>query len=44
MQQDGALAYYTAVVMEYLNETYHYKGIEKGGPIAWLVRSPDLTN
>ena len=42
-QHDGALPHYTRHVREYLNESFPNRCLDRGGPVAWPQRSPDLT-
>jgi hypothetical protein len=42
-QHDGAPAHYGEDVRQWLNATYPGRWIGRGGPIAWPLRSPDLT-
>jgi hypothetical protein len=39
---DGIPAYFTRTVREVLNNTYHDRWIDRGGPTAWPPHSPDL--
>jgi hypothetical protein len=39
---DGAPAHFSRVVRDVLNNTYHDRWIDRGGPTAWPPRSPDL--
>jgi hypothetical protein len=39
---DGASAHFSRAVRDVLNNTYHGRWIGRGGPNAWLPRSPDL--
>jgi hypothetical protein len=40
---DGAAAHFARQVREHLTATYKDRWIERGGPVAWPPRSPDLT-
>jgi len=42
-QHDGAPPHYTRHVREYLSESFPNRWIGRGGPVAWPLRSPDLT-
>ncbi|PNF14410.1 hypothetical protein B7P43_G01717 [Cryptotermes secundus] len=42
-QQDGAPPHWGLHVRGFLNETFPDRWIERGGPIPWLPRSPDIT-
>ena len=42
-QHDGAPPHYTRQVKQYLNESFLNCWLGRGGPVAWPVRSPDLT-
>jgi len=42
-QHNGAPPHYTRHVTEYLNESFPNHCLGRGGPIAWPLRSPDLT-
>jgi len=42
-QHDGVPPHYTRHVREYLNESFHNRWLGRGGPVAWALRSPDLT-
>ena len=42
-QHDGASPHYTRHVREYLNESFPNHWLGRGGPVAWPLRSPDLT-
>jgi hypothetical protein len=39
---DGALAHFSRAVRGVLNNTYHDRWIDRGGPTAWSPPSPDL--
>ena len=39
---DGAPAHITTDVRHFLDATYPQYWIERGGPVTWPVRSPDL--
>jgi hypothetical protein len=39
---DGALAHFSHVVEDVLNNTYHDRWIGRGGLIAWPQHLPDL--
>jgi hypothetical protein len=39
---DGALAHFSRAVFDVLSYTQHDRLIGRGGPTAWLPRSPDL--
>jgi hypothetical protein len=41
--QDGAPPHFAVNVRRYLDHEYRQRWIGRGGPIAWLPRSPDLT-
>ncbi|KAJ8892193.1 hypothetical protein PR048_004773 [Dryococelus australis] len=43
LQHDGAPAYFSRDLREHLNNTYRGCWIGRGGPVAWPLRSPDLT-
>jgi len=40
---DGTMAHFARQVREHLTATYKDRWIERGGPVAWPPRSPDLT-
>ena len=42
-QHDGAPPHHTRHVREYLNEFFPNRWLDRGGPVAWAPRSPDLT-
>jgi len=42
-QHDGAPPHYTRRVREFLNESFPNRWLGRGGPVALLPRSPDLT-
>jgi len=42
-QHDGAPPHYTRHVRDYLNESFPNRWLGHGGPVAWPLRSPDLT-
>ena len=42
-QHDGFPPHYTRHVREYLNESFPNRCLDRGGPVAWPQRSPDLT-
>ena len=41
-QLDGAPTHYTRHVRDYLNESFPNRWLGRGGPVAWLPKSPDL--
>ena len=41
-QHDGAPPHYTRHVREYLNGSFPHRWLGHGGPVAWLLRSPDI--
>jgi hypothetical protein len=43
LHHDGAAAHFTRQVREHLTATYGDRWIERGGPVVWTTRSPDLT-
>ena len=43
MQNDAAPPYYALCSRQVMNEIFDEKWIERGGPVAWPPRSPDLT-
>ena len=43
-QHDGSPPHYTRHVREYLNESFPNRWLDRGGPVAWPPRSPDLTH
>ena len=42
-QQDGAPPHWSRVMCDWLDATFPYSWIGRGGPISWPARSPDLT-
>ena len=42
-QHGGAPPHYTRHVRDYLNESFPNRWLGRGGPVAWPLRSPDLT-
>ena len=44
MQHDGALPHYALCSRQVLNEIFDGNWIERGDPVAWPPRSPDLTS
>jgi hypothetical protein len=40
---DGASAHFSRVVWDILNNTYHDRGMGRGGPTAWSSLSPDFS-
>ena len=42
-QHDGAPPNYSRLVREYLNASFPNRCLGRGGPVAWLPRSPDVT-
>ena len=42
-QQDGAPPHWSRAVRDWLDATFPYSWIGRGGPISWPARSPDLT-
>lgn len=42
-QQDGCPAHYTRTARDVLNTEYNGRWIERGGPVHWPARSPNLT-
>jgi len=42
-QHDGVPPHYTRHVRVYLNESFPNRWLGRGGPVAWALRSPDLT-
>ncbi|GBN96425.1 hypothetical protein AVEN_170718-1 [Araneus ventricosus] len=42
-QHDGAPAHYSIDVRLHLNATYGQQWIDRGGPVLWPTRAPDLT-
>jgi len=42
-QRDGSLPHYTRHIGEYLNESLCNRWFGRGGPVAWLSKSPNLT-
>ena len=44
MSEDGAPPYYARCSRQEMNEIFDEKWIGRGGPVAWLPRSPDLTS
>jgi hypothetical protein len=40
--RDGAPAHFSRAVRDALNNVYHDRWIGRGGPTAWLPRSPNL--
>lgn len=42
-QQDGCPAHWALNVRAHLNQSFPVRWIGRGGPVAWPVRSPDLT-
>jgi len=43
-QHDGAPPHYTRHLREYLNKSFPNRWLGRGGPVAWPLRSPDLTH
>ena len=44
MQHDGEPPHYALCSRQVMNKIFDEKWIERGGPIAWSPRSPDLTS
>nr|CAH7725084.1 unnamed protein product [Callosobruchus chinensis] len=42
-QQDGCLAHFRITIREWLDHNFRDRWIDRGGPIPWPARSPDLT-
>ncbi|KAJ8940181.1 hypothetical protein NQ314_010800 [Rhamnusium bicolor] len=42
-QQAGCPAHHACVVRNWLNSKFGQRWIERGGPVLWPPRSPDLT-